>query len=395
MAGFKAAHRDISTEFTTDHREVGPDRRNFDIWMAVTDGFNETRHVDTRFGETQLPVDRPALVKVQGKPREPADLRGGALRYGPRRKSYGEQKTHRWERRPVGQEHGSRGGTESERGEQRRSNDPAQHPPHREHGTEPDRWPGTNETNQERRVYERRKWKQPEAGRRNRMKAGQTGLRGRGREGYTIARGTPTERVSERQQSQASADGSPHTRSVLGSMMAIAMLVGLIGAAVPAAGDELVSNTGTINVGARKLAEEEIAQSFRTGTNKTGYLLESISIDFTNGGRDPGDPVYVYLHEDNGMGSPDHARQTATLSRDGMNFSAPASGLMKYWVWERNGCCPKRDSVHLEPNTHYWVFIWAGEDDTTARVSFASSTGTGKPGWSLGDAALVRPEGDC
>ena len=74
-------------------------------------------------------------------------------------------------------------------------------------------------------------------------------------------------------------------------MMAIAMLVGLIGAAVPAAGDELVSNTGTINAGARKLAEEEIAQSFRTGTNKTGYLLESISIDFTNGGRDPGDPV--------------------------------------------------------------------------------------------------------
>ena len=36
LADFKAAHPDISIEFETDHREVDPERRDFDIWIAFT-----------------------------------------------------------------------------------------------------------------------------------------------------------------------------------------------------------------------------------------------------------------------------------------------------------------------------------------------------------------------
>ena len=37
LADFKSAHADISIEFETDHREVDPDRRDFDVWIAFTD----------------------------------------------------------------------------------------------------------------------------------------------------------------------------------------------------------------------------------------------------------------------------------------------------------------------------------------------------------------------
>ena len=81
LADFRAAHPDISIEFETDHREVDPERRDFDVWIAFTDRVAETLHVETLFEETLLPVCSPAFLKVQGQPREPADLHGWPLLY--------------------------------------------------------------------------------------------------------------------------------------------------------------------------------------------------------------------------------------------------------------------------------------------------------------------------
>ena len=51
--------------------------------------------------------------------------------------------------------------------------------------------------------------------------------------------------------------------------------------------------------------------------------------------------------------------------------------------------------MHLDANTTYWVYIWAGEDATVVEVD---NTGfqfgeTGAAGWSIGNSALIRPEG--
>ena len=82
LADFKAAHPDISIEFETDHREVDPDRRDFDVWIAFTDRVAaETLHVETLFEETLIPVCCPALLKARGQPGEPADLHGWPLLY--------------------------------------------------------------------------------------------------------------------------------------------------------------------------------------------------------------------------------------------------------------------------------------------------------------------------
>ena len=81
LADFKAAHPDISIEFETDHREVDPERRDFDVWIAFTDRVADTLHVETLFKETLIPVCSPALLKARGRPREPADLHGWPLLY--------------------------------------------------------------------------------------------------------------------------------------------------------------------------------------------------------------------------------------------------------------------------------------------------------------------------
>ena len=88
LADFRAAHPDISIEFETDHREVDPERRDFDVWIAFTDRVAETLHVETLFEETLLPVCSPAFLKVQGQPREPADLHGWPLLYDLHWKTY-------------------------------------------------------------------------------------------------------------------------------------------------------------------------------------------------------------------------------------------------------------------------------------------------------------------
>ena len=167
MGGFKAAHRDISTDFTTDHREINPDRRDFEIWIAFTDQFNETRHVETRFGETLLAVVcSPAVLKVQGKPQARANLRSWVLLYGLQWKSSPQQKTHKCERRPAGRERGWRRGSNQAETKRGLWGDPPHRSRRKEQETEPDHRAGAEETNHKRRSHWRRKSKQPEAGRR-------------------------------------------------------------------------------------------------------------------------------------------------------------------------------------------------------------------------------------
>ena len=81
LADFRAKHPDISIEFETDHREVDPERRDFDVWIAFTDRVDKTLHVKTLFEETLIPVCSPDFLKIQGQPREPADLHGWPLLY--------------------------------------------------------------------------------------------------------------------------------------------------------------------------------------------------------------------------------------------------------------------------------------------------------------------------
>ena len=79
LADFKAAHPDIAIEFETDHREVDLDRRDFVVWIALTDKVSETLHAETLFEETLLPVCSPAFLKARGRPRKPEDRQGWPL----------------------------------------------------------------------------------------------------------------------------------------------------------------------------------------------------------------------------------------------------------------------------------------------------------------------------
>ena len=137
----------------------------------------------------------------------------------------------------------------------------------------------------------------------------------------------------------------------------------------------------------------DFAQSFTTGTNASGYLLESISFDFVAGGSRTHDPVYVYLQKHGGNGRP--GAHLATLTRNGINYLGPVFGVNKYTIWETYGCCPRAAPVHLDANTTYWVYIWAGEQATTAHVAQAGVAETGTAGWSIADTVLSKPAGSA
>ncbi len=167
-----------------------------------------------------------------------------------------------------------------------------------------------------------------------------------------------------------------------------------------AAQDLLVSNLSTSASGREGLAASEYIQSFTTGPNVSGYLLESISIDFVKGSVGARDPVYVYLYEDNGSGRP-RSRAIATLTKNGVNFAPPVTGVNKYKVWKARcypqpphggGCLQDPSSVHLAPNTTYWVYVWAGRSTTGAELqSDTVTTETGAAGWTLGNSAFSKP----
>ena len=195
--------------------------------------------------------------------------------------------------------------------------------------------------------------------------------------------------------------GSRSRRVLAAAVAAISVIVGLLGAAGPAAADVLVSNLGQSTAAlhdSTKLSVNDIAQRFTTGTASTGYCLESISIDFAVGAS-ANDAVYVYLHRDNGAGQPDHPQggQVTTLTKNGYNFEAPVAGVNKYSVRTapraENPWCTGARSVQLAPNTHYWIYVWAGHA-TTAQLARTDDGGeTGKSGWTIRNGRLSKPEG--
>ena len=106
-----------------------------------------------------------------------------------------------------------------------------------------------------------------------RVRAGKTQLRGTSREGHTAnrrrgwigkLRSTTTQR----------AEGTARL------ITTIAVIVALIGGAGPAAAQVLVTNFSELSTGGQALGDFDFAQPFTTGTNASGYQLESISINF-------------------------------------------------------------------------------------------------------------------
>ena len=175
------------------------------------------------------------------------------------------------------------------------------------------------------------------------------------------------------------------------------MIVALIGVAGPAAADDLVSNLaeGSSGIGVI-LSESDIAMPFTTGTNASGYQLESISLNFRTGRSREYEPVYVYLYGDHGNGSPNDRDQIATPTINGPTFEGPVAGVNKYTVRKYGRPAPfNASSVHLDANTRYWVFVWAGEDKTLVHVDTTGPLDTGAAGWSIGDSGLVKPQGSA
>ena len=141
---------------------------------------------------------------------------------------------------------------------------------------------------------------------------------------------------------EAEVDGHPAGRVAARLVRTIAAIAGVAVLATPAAADVLVDNLTQpigFDVG---LNAYDVAQPFTTGPNVSGYLLESVSLDFYLGGRHTHDPVYVYLQEDNGNGRPNHSNggQVATLTKNGRTFEGPVLGITKYSVW-RAQCYPQ------------------------------------------------------
>ena len=185
-------------------------------------------------------------------------------------------------------------------------------------------------------------------------------------------------------------------------MAAIAVTIGVVGTAGPAGAEDLVSNLsfGTDTpLEQQRLSTNVFAQSFTTGSNASGYCIGSITLDFAVGRASSTDPVYVYLHKDDGNGRPDHPQggQIATFTKNGYSFEGPVTGLNKYTVRTapraENPWCTPSPTVHLDASTRYWVYVWAGNDTTTAQIDTTIDTRqTGNDGWSIADTSLTRPE---
>ena len=227
------------------------------------------------------------------------------------------------------------------------------------------------------------------------MRAGTTQLRGTSREGHTANRRSGW--IGKRR-STATQQAGCTARLIT----AIAMFVMIMGIAGPAAAQVLVSNIGQFSIGSgptERLAGKSYAMPFTTGTNASGYLLESISIKFQSGSRPKripvGDPVYVYLQEDD-AGRPNHSSQVAVLTKAGSNFANPTAGVNKYLTGRANNhCCPIPPPVHLNPGTQYWVYIWAGSSTSNATLDHtgAAEDAGGATGWSIGDSGFIHPDG--
>jgi len=74
LTTFQSAHPDIAIEFETDHREVDPTRRVFDVWVAFTREVKSAVPFEVLFEETLVPVCSPGFLASHGRPDAPRDL---------------------------------------------------------------------------------------------------------------------------------------------------------------------------------------------------------------------------------------------------------------------------------------------------------------------------------
>ena len=84
LAGFRSAHPEIVIEFETslsDHHEVNPARRAFDVWIAFVVSVPRTLQSEVLFEETLVPVCSPEFLASRGRPERPADLHEWPLLY--------------------------------------------------------------------------------------------------------------------------------------------------------------------------------------------------------------------------------------------------------------------------------------------------------------------------
>ncbi len=90
LVRFRETCPGIAVELETNHRQVDPERRDFDLWIAYAGEAKapraapprvESLYEETLFEETLQPVCSPSLLEAHGRPRGPADLRAWPLLY--------------------------------------------------------------------------------------------------------------------------------------------------------------------------------------------------------------------------------------------------------------------------------------------------------------------------
>ena len=81
LPAFRRAHPEIVIEFETDHYEVDPARRAFDVWIAFVAGVPRTVQSEVLFEEALVPVCSPDFLASKGRPAHPADLHEWPLLY--------------------------------------------------------------------------------------------------------------------------------------------------------------------------------------------------------------------------------------------------------------------------------------------------------------------------
>ena len=149
---------------------------------------------------------------------------------------------------------------------------------------------------------------------------------------------------------------------------ALALLLAGLAFAAPAAAVELVSNLGQTDSESRSLHRNR-AQSFTTGTNTAGYILENVVIYYTV---PPGSGNTVTIVEaDNIQGTAHNA--------DGINLTAPTTPS----VGSNTFTAPT--NTKLKANTTYWLIVRIA--GAAIKLGLTDSDAqTGASGWTMGDA---------
>ena len=149
---------------------------------------------------------------------------------------------------------------------------------------------------------------------------------------------------------------------------------GTVQASTTPVSNALVSNVGQTDSARYGLVQSDLAQSFTTGTNATGYTLTSIELHLnsTQGSDTP--TVTLYSGSANGT-------EEATFTGPAM---LDASGTNNYTFTPFS-------TVTLRMSTTYWVVAEANTDNARwVSTGFTSEDATPAAGWEIGDAAAIR-----